>query len=287
MEIVTLWPLSQGEIAGRRETFIDRAFGEASLAAPEGETLGALLRRVTRGGFPEAVARDSERRAAWFESYVAGVLQREITDIAAIERVGELPRIVRLLAARAGTVLNVADLGREAGISHTTLTRYLSMLDLAYLTVRVPSWSGNVGRRLIRHPKVLFVDTGLAAQLIGTDAAGLGRDGRMRGALVETFVAMELRKQLGWSATRAVLHHFRNSSGTEVDVVLERSDGSLVAIEIKASATIESRDANGLRSFAETAHRRFHRGILLYLGRERVALGGRIQAIPMTAIWSA
>lgn len=289
MEILTLWPLSQGELERRREVFVDRAFGDAAfqLASRGAEGRRRLVERILRGGFAGVVDRDPTRRAAWYDSYIATVLQREVSDIATIERAAELPMLARLLAARTGTVLNVAELTRATGIPHATLTRYLTLLDLAYVTMRASAWSGDVGRRLLKHPKVFATDSGLAAHLSAVDASSLDPDGRSLGHLVETFVAMELRKQLGWSRTRATLHHYRSVTGGEVDIVLERGDGALVGIEVKASETLEARDANGLRAFAETVGTRFHRGIVLYAGSRTIALGRSLHAIPVAALWAA
>jgi predicted AAA+ superfamily ATPase len=285
IELITLWPLSQGELGGRKETFIDDAFSAVPLSG-RGEAPRSLLERVLRGGFPTVVDRDVPRRAEWFESYVATVVQREVGDIATIERLADLPRLVRLMAARSATILNVADVSRATGIQHTTLTRYLTLLDLAYLTLRMPAWTGSAARRLVKHPKVVMADSGLAAQLVGADRDRLRKDGRTYGQLLETFVAMELRKQLGWSKTRATLHHYRSGSGIEVDILLERTDGKVVAIEVKAAEKVEPGDANALRSIADIVGDRFHRGIVLYAGADAVPLGRSIHAVPIASLWS-
>ncbi|TMC54532.1 MAG: ATP-binding protein [Chloroflexi bacterium] len=286
MEVLTLWPLSQGELAGRRETFVDRVFSEGLPVAEVHESLAHLVGRVVRGGFPDAVTRDAERRSAWFESYAATVLQREVSEIAAIERAHELPRLLRVMAGRSGTALNLAEISRATGIQHSTLTRYVTLLELAYLVRRIPAWTGSASRRLIRHPKIVMSDSGLAAHLVGADTAGIASDSRERGALIEAFVAMELVKQSGWAKSRVAIHHYRSAPGTEVDIVIERADRRLVGIEVKTAATIDSRDANGLRSLADATGSRFHRGLVLYLGRETVPLGRAIHALPIPALWS-
>ena len=286
MEVLTLWPLSQGELAGRRETFVDRVFSEGLPVAEVHESLAHLVGRVVRGGFPDAVTRDAERRSAWFESYAATVLQREVSEIATIERGHELPRLVRVMAGRSGTALNLAEISRATGIQHSTLTRYVMLLELAYLVSRIPAWTGSTSRRLLRHPKIVMSDSGLAAHLVGADTAGIASDSRERGALIEAFVAMELVKQSGWAKSRVAIHHYRSAPGTEVDIVIERADRRLVGIEVKTAATIDSRDANGLRSLADATGSRFHRGLVLYLGRETVPLGRAIHALPIPALWS-
>jgi len=142
-----------------------------------------------------------------------------------------------------------------------------------------------VGKRLTKMPKLHLVDTGLAAALLGLDAAGLETDEGRLGALTETFVAMELLKQASWHRTRPALHHFRTEVGTEVDLVLEAPDGSIVGIEVKASTDFGERDLRGLRTLAEIAGKRFARGILLHVGRLIETLGPRLVAAPVATLW--
>src|SRR5439155_21628431 len=116
---------------------------------------------------PDAVTRDAERRSAWFESYAATVLQREVSEIAAIERAHELPRLLRVMAGRPGTALNLAEISRATGIQHSTLTRYVTLLELAYLVRRITAWTGSASRRRLRHPKIAMSVSGRGAHLVG------------------------------------------------------------------------------------------------------------------------
>jgi hypothetical protein len=132
---------------------------------------------------------------------------------------------------------------------------------------------------------VRLTDTGLAAWLTGADAQRHGVDREWMGALLETFVVMEIRKQLGWSAVDALLSHYRSHDGTEVDVVLEDRAGRIVGIEVKAGATVRADDLRGLRRLAERVGSRWTRGVLLHLGREAVPFGERLEALPVSALW--
>lgn len=147
VELLTIWPLSQGEIAGTRESLVDRLFeGRAPVAAGPTEGREALAGRLVKGGFPEAIGRKGEgRRADWFDSYIDTTLRREVRDIANIQGLTELPQLLRLLAARVGGLLNVADVGRALGIAQTSLRRYLAMLEALFLVRRVPAWRVNLG----------------------------------------------------------------------------------------------------------------------------------------------
>lgn len=286
MEIVTLWPLSQGEIEGAVEGFVDAAFGEAPPAPGAAARGVALAERVLRGGFPEAVAIGSaERRSAWFDAYLATILGRDVRDLANIEGLTELPRLLALVAARPMALLNYAELVRGAGLAQSTLKRYFALLEAVFLVRTLRPWHANIGKRLVKTPKVLLCDSGLAAHLMGIDDARLAQDRMLLGGLLESFVAMEITKQIGWSTAAPALYHFRTHEGDEVDLVLERRSGALVGIEVKSAATVTGTDFKGLRALAQAAGRRFHRGVVLYTGTEVVPFGPRLHAVPIEALW--
>jgi len=287
MEIVTLWPFSQGEIEGTVEGFVDAAFADAAPvldAAPLGSA--SLIQLILRGGFPEAVAIETaNRRTAWFEAYLETILARDVRDLANIERLAELPRLLALAAARPMALLNYADLTRSAGLPQSTLKRYLTLLDNVFLLRTLRPWHANIGKRLVKTPKVFLCDSGLAAHLMGIDEDRLTQDRTLLGGLLESFVAMEVIKQIGWSTTSPALYHFRTHEGDEVDLVLERRSGALVGIEVKSAATVTGADFKGLRALAQAAGRRFHRGIVLYTGAEAVPFGPRLHALPVESLW--
>lgn len=283
MEILTLWPFSQGEIRGGREHFIDRLFaGEPPPAAGPSEA----ARIVLTGGYPPAVERTSpDRRRAWFGSYLTAILERDVRDLAHIEGLTTLPRVLALLAARTASLVNFAELSRGLGMPQTTLKRYMALLEATFLVSFVPAWSSNLGKRLIRTPKLFLNDTGMAGYLLGADEERLGREPALRGAVMENFAVMELRKQAGWSKARPELFHYRTAGGQEVDLVLENAAGEIVGIEVKASATVTGHDFRGLRALMETAGDRFRGGAVLYTGTSSVPFGPRLHAVPVASLW--
>jgi predicted AAA+ superfamily ATPase len=288
-DIRTLWPLAQVEIdRAPSAAFVDRLF---SARLPRVEATDGLradaIARLLRGGFPAVLRRAARRRAAWFDAYVMTILQRDVRDLAAIDGLTDMPRLFRLLAARVSSILNVAELSRSAAIPHSTLTRYLTLLETTFLLHKLPAWSHNLGKRLLKHPKVHLCDPGLAAHLQGIDSRRLERDPTLLGPLLEGFVAMELRKQLGWSRTRAALYHFGSVSGDEVDLVLERADGAVVGVEVKAAASLRSDELRGLRSLAALLGRKLARGVVLYLGPSTVVFDRTLCALPISALWTA
>lgn len=286
MEILSLWPLSQGELAGTREKFADALFAD-KLPPLETSTeeRAPLLGKIVRGGYPEVVSRATEaRRRAWFASYIMTILQRDVRDLANIEGLTDLPRLLSLLAARSTTLANFAELSRTSAIPQSTLKRYLILLETTFLIQYVPAWSGNLRKRLVKAARLFLSDTGLMSHLLGISGDRMVAEGRI-GPLLENFVAMELRKQITWSETQPKLLHFRTQTGQEVDMVLEDARGRIVGIEVKASSSVGTRDFKGLKALAEATGSRFLRGVVLYTGNESIPFGTGLHAMPVNALW--
>jgi predicted AAA+ superfamily ATPase len=287
MEILTLWPLSQGEIAGTGEGFVDALFGGSLHGTAEATDPSDLARRMVRGGFPEAVLRGNvQDRAAWFGPYVNTIVQRDIRDLANIEGLTRIPDLLSLLAGRSSSLLNTAELSRTSGLPLTTLRRYLALFETAFLVQSVPAWTASSTRRLVKAPKVVVVDSGMAAHLLGADESRLLSDSSLFGRLLESFVAMELAKQLERSPGRPRLLHYRTHPGREVDLVLEASDGRVAGVEVKSARRVGPGDFAGLRSLASDTGERFSGGVVLYGGAETLPFGERLSAVPLSALWS-
>lgn len=283
MEILTLWPLSQGEILERQEGFLDairraRLPGDAPTA-----TIEEMAERVVRGGYPAVYTWAERRRAGWLRSYVTGVLERDVRELSSIEAVAALPRLVTLLATRVATLLNLADVSRTAGIPHTTLQRYMGLLERTYLIHFIPGWGVKLGTRVLKAPKLLFADTGLAAALLRLSSARLPKE-PISGPMLENFAIMELRKQASWHDEQPQLYHFRTPKGLEVDVVIEFEDGDVVGIEVTQSQTVTGADFRGLNELAKLTGKRLRAGLILYLGRRVVPFGKSLYAVPMAAL---
>jgi len=288
MEILTLRPLSQGEIGGVRERFIDAVFAEA---LPSVRIVGEggkreLLEAVLRGGYPEVLLRErEERRRAWFSAYITTILQRDVREQSNIEGLTEMPRLLALLATRCAMLLNFSELSRGLGIPQTTLKRYMALLETTFLVEMLPAWSGNMGKRLVKSSKILLVDTGLCAYLQGGDLDRLEAMPHVAGQLVENFVAGELAKQSAWSLRDVRLYHFRTQSGQEVDLVLEDRAGNVVGIEVKSAESVTPDSFKGLRLLADELGDKFRRGVVLYGGRETIPFDARLHAMPIRALW--
>jgi predicted AAA+ superfamily ATPase len=286
MEVIELWPFSQGEIGCKPDRFVDAAFRHGPMI-DHSSTLRRrdYLERIVVGGFPEAVRRAARRRTAFFDSYLSTLIERDVLELANIERRGDLLKLLGLLAGRTSGLLVPATLANQSGIPRTTLVRYLELLSSVFLIKSVPAWSSGQTHRAVGTPKLAFVDTGVASHLIGQDAARLGEPGGAAGPLLENLVVMELARQLTWSDERARLYHYRTKDQVEVDAVLETPDGRVVGVEVKAGATVRTEDLSGLRNLANLLGDRFVAGFVLYTGQQTLPFGEKIRALPVDALW--
>ena len=288
-ETIELWPLAQGEIDGTADRFVDAIFDQGEALSHESAvSRQEYAERIVRGGFPEALARTNpRRRERFFDSYLADLVVRDVSQLSEIERTAEMRALIRLLAARSGQLLVANAVGSDARLPASTVHRYLALLEEVFLIKRVPAWSRNVSRRAIGTPKLAFVDSGIAANLLGADVRSLLRPGGPFGPLLEGFVLMELARQLTWSSQRAELFHYRTKDKVEVDAVLENRQGQVVGIEVKAASTVAPADFRGLRHLAQRIGDDFVAGIVFYTGSQTLPFGPRLRAVPVSALWQA
>lgn len=286
MFIVPLLPLSQAEIDAAPGSFVEAVFADGALRCPEGATNRAdLARRIVRGGFPNSVLAGSDAaREMWADAYLTTIVERDVPDLADISDRLAIPRILRFIATRRMGLLNLSDLARTVEMNRMTVERYLALLQLAYIVRTIPAWSGDVGRRLIKAPKPMLIDTGLLTHLLGVDAARLVDDPNTLGPVLENFVAAELLKQISMPPKAAEMMHFR-AGEREVDLVLEGRDGRVVGIEVKTGESPGRNDWRGLETLREILGERFHRGILLHTGSAAVPHGDRLWALPVDSLW--
>lgn len=287
-ETIELWPLSQGEIDGRPDGFVGAVFEDPSLlSTAQALTKGDYLARAIRGGFPEAVSRTDTRRSRFFGSYIRDLLDRDVTQLGDIQRRDVLDRLLKLLAARAATPIAITNLANDLSISPATVERYVALFEEVFLLKRIPAWSNSATSRATRARKLVMVDSGVCAHLVGASSQRMERDPVLAGSLLENFVLSEVMRQLEWSPSTAQLMHYRTRDGQEVDGVLEHQDGRLVGIEVKASSSIATDDVRHLVHLRDRADDRFALGVLLYTGTEIVSLGDRLVAAPIDSLWES
>ncbi len=214
------------------------------------------------------------------------MLQRDIRDMASIADTTAIPRLLSVVAARVGGLLNFADLSRTMALPQTTLKRYFALLEGTFLVQLLRPWARNLGKRAIQTPKIYLNDSGLLAYTLGATVDRLKSEGNLAGAVLENFVLMELRKQCAWSATRPELFYWRTASGQEVDMVLEDRSGRVTGIEVKAAATLGKNDVRGLLALADEVGKKWVCGVVLYAGKEVIPFSANLHAIPLSRLWS-
>jgi predicted AAA+ superfamily ATPase len=279
-------PLSSAEVLGGPGRLLPEL-----LVTGEVPIVTSALRRgdyfdlVAAGGYPAALARPTVNlRQRWFASYLGSVAERDLPQVADVRHPGALPRLYRLVAEQTSTTLGRATMGEQLGLSQPTARAYLDLLMHVHLVCELPSWTVGVSTKVARRPKIHVTDTGLAAAAIATDAKRLA-SGALAGYFMESYIVSELSKQVSLIDEPLMLAHFRDRSGVEVDAIIERPDGRIIAIEVKSATTVKSEDGRGLRFLRDRIGDRFLAGIVFHTGSLTVRMSDRIWATPVGALW--
>jgi uncharacterized protein len=294
VDIIPVLPLSQGEIDGVRESFVARLLDGAGvdMALPRvPATRDEYAERSTSGGMPVALRRPPGRsRSRWFSNFVSLVIDKDVLDISRVRQREMLPRLLGQLAARSGQVLNMAAISGTIGLEKSTTENYIKLLEAVFLIYRLPAWGTTLGSRIAKHPKLHLVDSGVMAWLLSLTPEKIAQ--AMPGALtdyghlLETFAVGEILKQASWSDAPVTTGHFRTEAGDEVDLVLERDDGDVIAFEIKAGTRIGSDDLRGLRQLKDRLGRRLQEAIILYTGGHAYSRDDWITVLPLDRLWA-
>lgn len=295
LHLLTVWPLTQGEIEGVRESLVQALFEDPANAIPRGtvsaSTREQYIARVTAGGMPIPLARRTPAaRGRWFDDYVELVLERDVRELSRLRQREQLPALLRRLAAQTAGVLNISTAAREAGIDRTTATDYVKLLEAVFLVMRLPAWGTTLRRRAASAPKLHVVDSGLAARLLGLTPEKLAlRDLpslSQFGHLLKTFTVGELLRQTSWLEEIVTCGHWRTYDGDEVDLVIERNDGSVLAFEVKAAGQVSGSDMRHLRKLREALGERLLAGVALYTGTRSYRFEDRLYVTPIDRLWS-
>lgn len=287
MEVVTLYPLSHSEVLGRgKPAFLDRAFRSEPPQAGDKIIGEDLMDIVLAGGYPDAVSRSSEkRRRGWFRAYVDALVEHDVRDIATVERIGELRKLIDVLSQFSGQLTNLSQISGRIDIDHKTADRYITILEHIFLVQRLRPWFRNELKRLVKTPKLHFLDAGLLAAVRGSNIDRLRNDRTPWGAILESFVYGELLKQASWADSQISFYHYRDKDQVEVDVVMENEAGDIVGVEVKGAATVNSSDFKGLERIAHSAPQNFKLGIVLYDGDQVLPFGPKMFAAPISSLW--
>ena len=289
VETIELLPFSQAEVAvAGVPNFLERAFAaDFPHFAAVGPT-DDLVERVVSGGFPDALARpDPVRRRSWLRAYARSLAERDISDIAAISKLDRMTALIDHAAASASQLVNLSDLGSKLRVDGKTVDRWLTLLERMYLVRRIGAWHRNERKRLVKTPKLQFLDSGLLAAMRRIDRTAMERNRGSLGPLLECFAYTEIAKAVALHDDSIAISHYRDKDGAEVDLVLERSPGQVVGIEIKAGATVRPDDFKALARLEAATGDQFVCGILLHDGERIQQTASRMFAMPIKALWES
>jgi predicted AAA+ superfamily ATPase len=287
MEIVSLMPISRAEIAGKKPAFLKMAFAGKMVKPGPAMIGGDLVRTVLVGGYPEMLRRESpRRRQAWARDYVNAIVQRDVRDIAEVDKLARLPVLLQILAHHSGQLTNFTQIGGQIGIDDKTARRYVGILEQMFLVRRISPWFRNPLNRLVKTPKLHFLDSGLLSSMLGLTAEQIAKNRAAFGPLLETFVFTEVMKQASWLDESTTLHHYRDKDQDEVDFIVADERGAMVAIEVKASATVYPSDFKGIRKVKNIVGADLKLGVVLYDGSAIVPFGDRLFAAPISCLWN-
>ncbi|UOG92539.1 MAG: ATP-binding protein [Candidatus Thiothrix sulfatifontis] len=288
METLPLYPFAQVETHYQTSCWLDAIFA-GNIPVTTQPLLGDdLIEAVLRGGYPEALTRPNpRRRQTWHRQYLDALIQRDVQDIATIDKLGQLPLFLNALAEMAGQLCNYSQLGAQTGMDAKTANKYMGIFEQMYVLKRIPVWANNRLKRVLKSPKLQFIDSGLLASVRGLTVDTLKRDRTLFGALLETFVYAELLKHSTWAQADYQILYYRDTDQYEVDFVVKNRAGELIGVEVKASATLTEKDLRGLKRLAGLAGDAMKLGVILYDGTEALPLGEKLMAVPLSSLWGS
>jgi len=287
VETIELLPFSQAEIERRAPPgFLVRAFRADFSALEKTGRVPDLIARVVAGGYPEALARARPaRRQAWLTAYARALATRDVADIADVSKTTELSRLIDHAAIASSRTINLSALAGPLGVDGKTVDRWLTLLEQMFVVRRVRAWHRNDLKRLVKTPKLHFLDSGLLAALRRVTEKDIEDDRSKLGPLLEGFVFSELSKLVGQGDHPISISHLRDRDKVEVDFVLEQAR-RVVGIEVKAAASVKPEDFHGLKRLQVAAGSAFACGILLHDGDRIQRTGDRLFAMPVSQLWS-
>lgn len=283
MEILTLYPLSLAEIQRRQNHFIKSALEQSwpnqTIHLEQSEVISWVL----KGGYPEMLTRPTfDRRNAWAKSYVKAIVERDVKDISSIEKLVEMPRLLEVLAQQSGKLTNFTQIGGQLHLDTKTAQKYVGLLETLFLVHQLRPWHDNTLSRIVKTPKIHFLDSGLLACLNRITTESIQTDRSVFGSLLETWVYSELLKMCSVEDESWNIYYYRDKDQVEVDFILENHSRKIIGIEVKASQTVFNQDFRGLRKLATLADKNWISGIVLYSGDKCLSFGDNLWAIPFS-----
>lgn len=289
MESLYLHPLTVSEIRRAPGRFLEVFLtGNLKPGIVTGRTPGPseVPGVLVAGGYPESIQRNPDRAERWRRNYLTSVVERDVGDIAQIKDASDLTRMLTFLESRNAQLLNHSAVSQALGHSRATVERYVTLLERLFMVRLLPAWHSNRSKRLVKTPKLHFIDSGLAATLGELEAGDWNRERPRFGNLLESFVVQQLTAMADCMPRPPRFYHYRDRDKVEVDLVMESRQG-IWGVEVKAAASVNRDDARGLRKLADVAGEAFGGGIVLYDGDTIVSLDKEtgILAVPICRLW--
>lgn len=285
---IRLRPLALGEIYSALPHFLEKAFQQRFAVAPEFDSKDAYLEAAFRGGFPEAHRFNNEKdRHSWHRDYIEALLERDLKDISLIRRKSGMEKLIIALAAWSSKFMNIQSIGTGLSITRPTIERYISALESLYIIERVNAWHNTDYARINGQDKLFMTDTGMMASLLRWRFDQVRLNGDINGKLLETFVFNQLSAHIDVHHHDYQLTHYRDAHKRKIDFIVEREDGALLGLEVKAASVIDKSAFKHLIWFRNTLvpHRVFT-GIVLYTGDHIASFGDGLWAVPISSLWA-
>lgn len=281
--ILRLLPLSQRETEGRPKLSLPWESKRLSSKASKKHSYHELWKGFLRGGYPELKAHPRRDANLWHASYVQTYLERDVRTLRQVGDLSQFQNFLRALAARSAQLLNLTDVARDLGIAVNTAKAWLSVLDATYQVTVLRPYFANVGKRLVKTPKVYFTDVGTLCYLAGLKDPAHAASGPMGGAIMETAVLSEIIKALTHRGVDPQVYFWRTTAGSEVDIVVEVG-AKLVPIEVKLSATPRPAMASAVKTFQKDFKDKVMQGYVVHPGDITLPLGPGVTALPFAEL---
>ncbi len=286
METISLMTLSEYEILDKTPSFLNIILNGVAPTTKEIRVRNHVIHRIVSGCFPEPIQRDKESRVqAWYKAYMQTLIQKDIRDLGCIEHHHDMEKLLSILSLYSGKLINFSEIGEKVGLDRGTVKKYMALLEQLFLIDTLPPWHTNAYKRLVKTHKLHMVDTGIICAIRGLHQEKLRSHPELYGALLETFVYNELKKQSNFTDEKLTFSHYRDKDQVEIDIIIENTFDEIIAIEVKAAATIYSKDLTGLKKLRELTKERFKIGIILYDGDHTTSFGENLYAVPIAALW--
>ena len=279
---IRLRTLSLGEINNRPPSFLEVAFGQAFKNSYPELDKRDIIRIGFRGGYPEALELSDAERRTWFKEYLDDILEKDVADITEIRKTDVLRAAALWLFAHSAQFITIDELAAKVCLSKATAENYLSALRALYLFDRLPAWTKSDYAFLGKRPKWISCDTGMMAGLLKWNSEDVYLDENRNGKFIESWAYQQIAA-LADVAGDIDVSHYRDNKKREIDFMVERSDGALLGIEVKAGS-VSSSDFAHLKWFAENLATTPFTGIVLYSGTETLRFGEGFYAVPLSAL---